>query len=236
MVEIRTWLNSQVKSYDDGVKLFLQYGHDPALKSLFTLEQESDFKRRRLIQALQELIAPSVGDDQDGQHETDNLLPPQAIRGDFSQWHKGWPNPIIDRVIQALYDQWRPLYAELVSAQQRIYEVALQAENGNTAKALEACQLAHRIMDLDNECDDLYLQRDYYLEQGHLPVKEKPKDVVGDPVRWATERQNALRYVREFKAKIKNEPTSKLVPKWEQKLIDWQNEVTRLNKLLKLDD
>jgi hypothetical protein len=239
MVEIRTWLNNQVKSYDSGVKLYLQYGQDPALKALFTLEAESDFKARRLIQALQELISLPAVNEQDNINPDDlqqiQLPFSQPDTIDFSQLHKGWPNPITDPVIQALYDQWRPLYAELMSGQQRIYEVALQAENGNTAKDLEACQLAHRIIDLDYECDDLYAARDYYLDRGRLPGDDK-KEVVGDPVRWATERQNALRYIREYRAKVKKDPTNKLVPKWEQKIIDWQNEVARYNKLLKLDD
>lgn len=237
MVEIRTWLNSRVKSYDAGVQLYLQYGQDPGLRALFTLEAESDFKYQRLVQALQELICPGEEGEKTALLSSSAIpTQPRAIIADFSQFHKGWPNPIADPVIQALYEQWRPLYADLMSAQQRIYEIALQGENGNTAKELEACQLAHRIIDLDNECDDLYSRRNHYLSHGHLPGNDQQKEIVGDPVRWATERQNGLRYIREYRAKIKKDPANKLVPKWEQKIIDWEKEVAHYNKLLKLDD
>lgn len=241
MLPIKTWLNSRVKNYDAGVQLYLQYGRNAALRALFTQEAESDFKRMRLHQALQELLLTPEYDVQ----VDANYFPPklacsqassQPIKADFTQWHKGWPNPITDPVIQALFDQWRPLYAELMSAEQRIYEVALQAENGNTSKELEACQLAHRIMDLDNMCDDFYSQRDHYLEHGHLPGIDVKKDIVVDPVRWATQRQNAMRYIRDYRGKIKKDPNNKLVPQWQQKIIDWEVEVARLNKLLKLDD
>lgn len=240
MVEIKAWLNSRIKGYDAGVQLYLQYGRDPALQALFTLEAESDFKYRRLIQALEELVCPPEPGDQDGDSLPSLNSAAQGTPGpriaDFSQLHIGWPNPITDPVIQALFDQWRPVYAELMSTQQRIYEVALQAENGNTAKELEACQLAHRIMDLDNECDDLYIRRNHYLTHGHLPGNDQQKEVVGDPVRWATLRQNALRYIREYRAKIKKDPTNKLAPRWEQKIIDWEKDVAHFTKLLKLDD
>ncbi|THU34263.1 hypothetical protein FAM09_24910 [Niastella caeni] len=234
MVDIKAWLNSRVKNYDAGVKLYLRFGKDPALVALFTKEAESDFKRTRLQQALQELICPTPVTTEANLKFSPLIY--NAIKPEFNQLHKGWPNPITDPVIQALFEQWRPLYSELMSAQQRIYEVALQGENGNTAKALESCQLAHRIMDLDNQCDDLYAQRDHYLANGHLPDGGWEKEVVGDPVRWVTERQNALRYIRDYRAKIKKDPTNKLVPKWEQKILDWQKEVDQFNKLLKLDD
>lgn len=238
MLAIKTWLNARVKDYEAGVKLYLQHGRDPALRSLFTKEEESDFKRRRLVQALQELLlSPSgVTSAEPVNKLAVTMHVPKPVITDFSQYHKGWPNPITDPVIQALFEQWRPVYAELMSAQQRIYEIALQGENGNTSKELEACQLAHRIIDLDNECDELYAQRDHYLTNGRLPETGREKEVIGDPVRWATERQNALRYIREYRSKIKKDPTNKLVPKWEQKILDWQEEVERYNKLLKLDD
>lgn len=235
MLDVKFWLNSRVKDYDAGVQLYLKYGQDPMLKRLFTKEAESEFKQRRLHQALQELLYP-LEPVPVQEMPLKAVHSPKPMVAEFSQLHKGWPNPITDPVIQALYEQWRPLYAELMSAQQRIYEIALQGENGNTGKQMEACQLAHRIIDLDKECDDLYARRDHYLQRGHLPGNDHEKEVVGDPVRWVTERLNAMRYIREYRAKIKKDPTNKLVPRWEQKILDWQKEVDRYTKLLKLDD
>lgn len=237
MDDIKAWLNNRVKDYDAGVRLYVKHGRDKSLIALFTQEEETLFKTIRLHQALMELLQPPpLVVEADVINDYEPELKPVCQPVPFTIAHKGWPNPINDPVLQALFDQWRPLYAALMSAQHRVYEVALQAENGNTAKEMEACQLAHQIIDLDNQLDDIYARRNHFLQHGHLPELFVEKEVVGDPVRWATERQNAMRYIREYRTKIKKDPTNKLVPKWEQKIQDWQKEVERYNRLLKLDD
>jgi hypothetical protein len=233
MTEITQWLNS-AGDYDAGVRIFLKYSDDPVLTALFTLEEETDFKRKRLVQALKALLNPATA--RSATVPRDPVIKaamPKSVPGTMA--HSGWPNPITDPVMRALWDQWRPKYAELMSLQQRLYEVALQGEKGDSNKKLEACQMAHRIMDLDDECDEIYAERDHYLQRGHLPGNSQPVEPVGDPVRWATELQNCQRYVRNYRLKITKDPLNKRVPIWQEKIKDWEQDIIRYKKLLKLD-
>lgn len=53
MENLRTWLNG-CRDYTSGVAIYNQYGTDPALKRMFA-EPETDFKRKRLEKALEQL-------------------------------------------------------------------------------------------------------------------------------------------------------------------------------------
>jgi chromosome segregation ATPase len=53
MENLREWLNGK-RDYASGVKLYNQLGADPALKRMFS-EPESDFKRKKLIKALEDI-------------------------------------------------------------------------------------------------------------------------------------------------------------------------------------
>jgi hypothetical protein len=279
MQDIRTWLQSAVKNYDSGVKLYLKYGNNPGLKALFTDEDESDFKRAKLIRVLADL----AGAHQSVNPEKSSAVAPQSIQGlnqrnivlqkDIHQApvdsdrfcalrlemlqnkiaivkaeqdleglqavkrKRSWSvEPITDDVEKALHGQWKPLYAELMSLQHRVYDLAVQGEKGDSNKKLEACQAAHRIVDLDQLIDDIYLQRDQYLATGKLFKKLVAKEVIGDPVRWATELANLKRYAREYRLKLSKHPNDRKAAKWAEKLADIDVDIDKYKKLLKLDD
>lgn len=226
MDDVKNWLNG-TQNYDAGVKLYLQYGHDKLLRLLFTKEAETAFKRSRLVQALKDLY-------QNFQHPTS---PKAAIQRQLQKQNpaenfKYWPPaPITDPVVMALYESWRPLYAEMMSLQARIHEVAIQGDK-NPTKALEACQMTHRILDLDDQCDDIYAKRDYYYQSGQLPSLVVTTEVVGDPVRWVTNLANHQRYVRQYKSKLVKDPKN---VKYAVQLKNHEQKVQEYRKLLKLD-
>lgn len=228
MEDVKRWLNDRGKDYDKGVALFLKYSRDKTLIALFTREDETAFKRSRLEQALKDLF-----NDTKLTSGNDNAT---SISRKPATDHKQWPEPITDTVLKALYEQFKPLYAELMNLQARVYDVALLGQNGDSLKKMEACQMAHRIMDIDDILDDIYGQRDHYLKYGRLPGDEPKQEIVGDPVRWATNLKNAERYVRDYKLKLSKKPQSPLAPRWEQKLKEHQQAVERYRKLLKLDE
>jgi hypothetical protein len=123
-----------------------------------------------------------------------------------------------------------------MNLQARVYEVALLGQQGFPGKDIEACQMAHRILDLDDMCEEIYAERDYYLQYGKLPEnKAKEVEVVGDPVRWVTELENAKRYVRRYRTKIENNPGHPSTVKWAQLVKDNEEKVAHYKKLLKLD-
>jgi hypothetical protein len=222
MEVIRAWLNGP-KLFEEGVKLYLEYGKNQTLKSVLATEGYSAFKEEKLIKALQQLLEPVI--------QVEQSLPKGTSV--YSR-HYGWPpQPIEDPVLLALHEQWKPIYQEMMHSQSRAYEVALIASrNRDNAKKMEACSLVHRIIDLDDRIDEIYGKRDYYLKNHRLPDETTPP-VIGDPVRWATELKNAERYVREYRIKVKSDPGN---VKWASKLEHFKSQVAHYKKLLKLDD
>jgi hypothetical protein len=231
MDDIKAWLCSS-KSYESGVQLYLKYGSNPTLRALFTTEEQSAFKAKKLLQVLTDLH------DQWQQPASQaaiisNQSKPNAARATA---YRGWPNPITDPVIQALHDQWKPMYIQLMNLQARAYEVALLAQRGDPNKKLEACQVVHKILDLDDQLESIYHQRDQYILHGQLPgAITKVVELVGDPVRWATELEKAKRYVRRYKAKLKTTAgTSKNAVHWAELLQQYESQVMDYSKKLKL--
>lgn len=226
MDDVKVWLNSP-RNYDAGVKLYLQYGHDNLLKALFTREAETAFKRSRLETALKDLY-------QNHQHPTSPkaALQRQLQKQNPAENFKYWPPyPINDPIVSALYEQWKPLYSEMMNLQARLADVALLAEQDSN-KALESCQMVHRILHLDDQCDDIYSKRDYYYQNGALPKLIIEEEVVGDPVRWVTNMRSAERYVRDYKAKLRKDPKN---VKYAVKQKEHEEDVAKYRKLLKLD-
>lgn len=226
MEEIRDWLNSS-KDYAAGVQLYLKYGNDRTLKALFTQEAETAFKRDRLFAALK-LIYENLRNPTTPKAAIQRQLEKNNPPENFKYWP---PVPISDPVLNALYEQWKPIYAEMMNLSARIYDVAVFGEK-DQQKALEACSMVHRILDLDDKCDEIYAKRDYYYEHGALPTLLVETEIVGDPVRWATLMNNAERYVRQYKGKLKKDPSNE---KAAAKLKHYEAEQAKYRKLLKLD-
>lgn len=194
METIRAWLNG-AKNYDEGVKLLLEHSRDAKLKRLYTTEGASDFKRGLLQKELQKLLSGAVVHQQVVQQEQEKVV--QLV----AKAHNGWPSPM-DEVVAALHAQWKPLFSEMNALSSRLYDVA---KAGNEA---EAGRMAHRILELDDQCDAIYDKRDFYLEHGKLPHEPTPKGIVTDPAKWPLALQNAQRQLRESRLKVKDDPTN----------------------------
>jgi hypothetical protein len=221
MEDVRVWLNSK-RVYADGVALYLKHGTDSRLKNLFAHEACSDFKKKKLGEELENLL--------DKKTPIDAIKIPQQTS--YLTHHQGWPaNTTDDAVLNALHGQWRPLYGEMTNLQARLYDVALQG-NSDSNKRLEACQMAHRILKLDDECQEIYAQREFYLLNGRLPEQAPPPDLVGDPVVLAMQHANYERYVRDYKNKLAKNPNNE---KWAQKLKTYQEKLAWIKKQLRLD-
>jgi hypothetical protein len=228
MEDIRQWFQSG-QPYNEGIQLYIAHGTDAQLKRLFTMEAETAFKREKLHTALKQLL-----------HRPAPIAPPpfpiNTAATLYSPKSHAWPPaPIEDTVLKALWEQWRPLYAEFKSLQQRLYHVALGGKT-DPNKKLEAGQMAHRILDLVDDIEAIYRQRDYYIDNSALPSNQPPADDIIDPVRWATELKNNERYVRDYKAKLEKQPAHKNVAKWAAKLKEKEALVAKYKKLLKLDE
>ncbi len=219
---IRQWLHGQ-RNYDEGVKLYLIHGKDHQLKKVFR-EAVSDFKRKKLLEVMKEL---SVGKAKVA--VTTKVEKKIAVER-VATAERRWPKDR-DAMLEALHQKWKPLFAEMMSLTSRIYDVAL-AGKSDAAKKIEAGQMAHRILDLDDMCDEIYEQRDHYIKEGSLPEQEKHDlDLVVDPIKIPIALANAERYVRQYKNKLKKKPDDVNAVKQIDK---YQGVVDQYKKILKL--
>lgn len=226
MQSILEWLNGP-RNYEAGVELYKMYGADPLLKLLFA-EGWSEFKQRRLVQAL-EHVSTTIADvlpplpktvdaatpllneqenqqleKEDLENERDDLQEEnEQLQQQLKQLRKGWP-AVMPEALKPLHDEWKVLIAEKYNLQARIYEVS-KAGLTDDAKRQQACTMAHRILDLRDACRAIYVKRDHYLEHGSMPVEQKPDGIVQDPKKWPLKLANHQKYLRDYRAKFKAE-------------------------------
>lgn len=196
MDEIKAWLTG-AKNYDAGVLLYLRHGKDPLLRKVFA-EPASDFKKKKLETALRELLQVKKAKAVEMVASKETLLQKDIVAA------TGWPTEK-DDVLTALHLQWKPLFSEMNALCAQIYEVALQGEK-DPGKQAEAGRMAHRIIDLDDQCDKIYAQREYYLQYGKLPDEAAPAKLVVDSKKLYLAFENSKKYVRQYKAKLVKHP------------------------------
>lgn len=193
---IREWLNSS-RNYNAGATLYLKHGKDEKLKRIFR-EPASDFKKQKLAEALRSLLNNQEHAAAKQEEQKATTIQRERLA------EKRWPKER-DTTLEALHQQWRIKFLEMTSLQSRIYDVALAGQT-DSAKKQEAGQMAHRILDLDDECDDLYRQRDHYIKHNRLPEEPKPMDLVVDVKKIPLALANCQRYIRDYKNKLLKEP------------------------------
>lgn len=219
----KQWLNGP-RDYIDGVNLFVQHSRDKQLNNLFRNEAQTHYKQKRLVAEIERLMQKA---------DTDPVQ-------QFPQQPKetvqiGWPaKPIEDPVVAALYEQWKPLYDEMLNLQARIYDIAEQGMT-NDLKHLEAGTMAHRICDLDDLVDELYSKRDYYYAHGKLPAAiEERRDMVADPIKQVLELENLKRYERRYMGLLQKQPQHRLAAKRAAQLVQVREDIAYYKKLLKI--
>lgn len=287
---MREWLNGS-RDYASGVKLYQEHGDDPLLIRMFA-EPESEFKKKKLVAALQgiwdnrkgpkqavstpkpiqspskpvpftikrELVKSKKEIDRlDGvvsgheqtiedlewekdelEEEKDELVEAnEELERENKELKKtksrnGWPLAM-DETLTAIHAQWKEKFLTMVDLQSRIFEVGLAGKK-DLAKEKEAGVMALQILDLREQVISIYRRRDHYLEHGKLPDDPSPVLDCLDPIIWPVKLANAERYVREYKAQMKEmDPASKQYEKKLRQLDKWQTEVSKYKKLLKKD-
>jgi hypothetical protein len=182
MESITNWLQS--KDYVEGIRLYLEHGQDPGLKNLFTAEKQTPYKEQRLEKALREVLKGS------------EVVKPEE-RPAISITMKSWPiEAAKDDVLKALRAEWLRLFKEMQDLRSQLMLLPTDEIRGETA---------HRILELDDQCEDLYHKRDYYLEHGKLP-QAKTDEYIVDPVKAAKRMEMLGRYIRRERANLKKDP------------------------------
>jgi hypothetical protein len=215
MDDIREWLNKPFH-YESGASLYLKHGKDPALKRVF-MEPASPFKKTKLIESLRALLGKKIEVETHVATTKENAL--QTVSNE-----RKWPENR-DAVLEALHLQWKPLFAEMMHLCSTIYDIALAGKT-DSAKKRDAGVMAHRILDLEEECGSIYAKRDYYLQHTKLPEEKKPMELVVDPNKIPLALSNARRYVNDYKNKVKNNPSDlnavEQLKKWEWALGEYK--------------
>lgn len=222
MDEIRKWLKGP-RDYESGAKLYIQHGTDRNLRKIF-MEPASDFKKKKLVEVLSSMVTKK-------QHVAEKVAVTKEVAlRHISKSPGQWPAEL-DPTLKALKEKWKPLFAEMMNLSARIYDVALEGTK-DPAKKAEAGEMAHRILDLDDECDAIYQQRDHYIQFGKLKAEKKPMDLVVDPVKIPVALENARRYVRQYRNKLKKNPGDVQAA---EKMKQYEWAVSEYERILKLD-
>jgi hypothetical protein len=198
---IRTWLNGR-RDYESGIKLYNLYGEDTLLKRLFAEKGQTAFKEKKLQDSLRNLLKSTA-------QKKDQATSAIAIKVDTLQKHvvlnTGWGDQL-DEVETALYEKFKPLYTELSDLNSRLEAVAMAGQH-NSQKEMECGQIALRILDLDDQCDDVIAELNYYREHKTLPEKKMYGDLCVDTSLIPTKLKNHERYAREYRGKLAKDPS-----------------------------
>ena len=226
METIRLWLNGN-RDYAAGVKLFLLYGKDKLLKRLFTEEACTDYKKKKLIEVLQGMLLENKADATEAATPQKNKI--RVVKEEQApdqEWSKTF-----DDVEAALHAKWKPLYVEMMDLCSRLGDVS-RAGKKYPGKKLEAGKMVFRILDLDDQCDDIYSQRDFYRENKRLPEAKGYGQLCVDPLQVPTKLKNHERYVRQYKTQLSLYPANVEAAKNLQKH-EWY--VAEYKKILKIN-
>lgn len=152
MDDIREWLAGN-RDYDAGAKLYLIHGKDAQLKKVFS-EPVSPFKKGKLEESLRALLTGKAEAVKKIEITKETAI--QRVSVGNRRWSEK-----MDATESALHKKWMPLYAEMMNISARLYDVALAGTKDPSQKQ-ESGRMAHKILDLDDDCDKIYEQRDYY--------------------------------------------------------------------------
>ena len=123
MDDIKIWLNGP-KDYNAGARLYLMYGKNHALRRVFS-EPESIFKKKRLAEALKDLVIKKTVVTKTVLVEKDQAVVHVSVS------HKKWPKQR-DEILEALHQKWLPLFSEMMNITSRIYDVAKASDEPET--------------------------------------------------------------------------------------------------------
>lgn len=200
MESIRLWLNGD-RNYVAGVKLYLQFGTDKMLKRLFSSEECTDFKKKRLTAVLEELISEKKQVEVKAVIAKEKLIEKHQAERVLGN---GW-SAEMDELEKALYNKWKPIFLKMMDLTSRLDPVA-RAGVTDDGMRIQAGVMALQILDLDDECDEIYDQRDHYQQYGKLPVQKSYGELCIDPKLIPMKLANHRRYAREFRSRLLKNP------------------------------
>lgn len=188
------------------------YGSDLLFKRAL-LEPRSEYKEKRLLEELGKLCPaakPSItinpGPALAALATKQKNMPAVTIAktSPLKRFRYEWSDSP-DRVEISIHTRFKEKYVQLMNLVNRVGDIARLGEK-DPGKEKEACNMALEILKLDDQLEDIYAERDYYLGNGKEIVKFPYGQPCEDPALIPMKLQNAQRYVRENNQKLIKEP------------------------------
>lgn len=200
MESVRLWLNSK-RNYTAGARLYQAFGPDASLKKFFTDDSPSAYKQKRLADEMLLLLNDVVLLEEAIEEKTDEQV--KRVAAETTR-RSGWSD-IPDDIEATLHEKWKPLFKEM---QDLCAQLEMVARLGLTDPAMErrAGEMVFRILKLEDMCDEIYEQRNYYKAHKKLPEQKEYGDLVVDPMQIPKALENHKRYVRQYRNKLTKEP------------------------------
>ena len=208
MILIQNWL-SGTRNYTVGAILYKKLGTDEKLKKLFE-GPHTAYLQGRLESELAALLQKPKVVLQDTPKKVEAQEMPESK----------------DAVLEALRQEWLPLYQQMNYLR---HELDKYEENTKEQIAIRK-DLAFQILDIEQQCMQIWHRRNYYVKEGKLPeVKESTKPLPEDPVDLVKAEDAAKRNIRRNKQLAAQHPGNAVYPmkvvQYEKLLQEIQNKM-----------
>lgn len=203
---IQRWLKGN-RNFIVGKNLYASFGADGALKKLFD-QGETVFSKQKLISALEAVLTTPA---------------PAAIQTS--------PEPLkimpesTDSVLQSIQNGWKEKYSKMNLLRHQLEEFGER----NDWEALAKCKtICKEILELEQEVNHLWGQRDEYLAKGKLPGMPESDFVIPDnPVEIGKLIEAVKKGIRRNKKKALENPTN---PVYAALVKEYQEKLEKINK------
>lgn len=169
-------------------------GNDQAVKDLIS-RGETPFAKKLLVEAFEKLIA---GSSKLKAESTPADTETEVMQDSF------------DEVLQSLKEKWVKPYQQMNYLRHQLDTPALKAEDDdmNSIEAINHRKLiASTILDLEQECIQVWNERDYYLKHGKLAnVAEANLIIPTDPIKLANLISNTTKNIRRNRKAMTDHP------------------------------
>jgi hypothetical protein len=180
-IALKAWLNG-ARSYAKGVVLYRMFGKDEELKKIFSTG-ETEARKKRLIQAIDEIVNPKEPVNKLPEHVTRLQVQPSASAE--------------DPTIANLKAQAIPLLKKRDAIHSKLLLIPSDEERGKAA---------HELLDLDDQVDEIYNQIRHFEKHKVLPEANLPFESITDPARWPARYETCGRYVRRYRKELDEDP------------------------------
>lgn len=183
---IENWLKGS-RNYYVGIALYKSLpGANQQLIQLLS-KGKTPFAEAELVKAFKAMLSKPVVKKQPQPDPELDKMPPSA-----------------DAVMESIRNEWMPLYMRMNTLRHMLWTI-----EGNTPEKIAQRQpIAFEVLELEQQCIQLWAKRNHYLQHGRLPeAKEVKVQIPKDPIELATLIENIKRNIRRNKAFATKNPT-----------------------------